>query len=102
MRRVKQGRSFTIMIFSPSPAPADQDSASLCATCPADCLEACFNDAISAVAGGVRIATDDCAGCGACIPACDFELIRLRDGVAHIVSPEILKPASQGRAPVRV
>jgi formate dehydrogenase iron-sulfur subunit len=92
------------MAGSPSLIPPEQAStASQCEDCPADCLDACFNDAIIAVAaGGVQILTDDCAGCGACIPACEFGLIHLQDGVARIVAahdrprtPEIGAP---GRA----
>ncbi|MCW2318148.1 Fe-S-cluster-containing hydrogenase component 2 [Rhodoblastus acidophilus] len=71
-------------------------AASPCAGCPADCLEACFNDAISAAEdGGVRILADNCAGCGACVPVCEPGLIQLHDGIARIVQP---KPVSPVRA----
>ncbi|MCW2275814.1 Fe-S-cluster-containing hydrogenase component 2 [Rhodoblastus acidophilus] len=78
-------------------------SASQCADCPSDCLEACFNNAIApAPEGGVRIQADDCAGCGACIPACAFGLIRLQSGVAQIVPPNHRPQTPQNRAPERV
>ncbi|MCW2285595.1 Fe-S-cluster-containing hydrogenase component 2 [Rhodoblastus acidophilus] len=68
---------------------------SQCAACAADCLEACFNDAIvAAERGGVEILEDNCAGCGACVPACDFGLIRLQDGVA-----QFRLPAASAKAP---
>jgi Fe-S-cluster-containing hydrogenase component 2 len=77
------------MVGFPSLIPPEQAATgSQCGACPADCLEACFNDAIVAVAGeGVQIQAADCAGCGACIPACEFGFIRLQGGVARIVFP---------------
>jgi Fe-S-cluster-containing dehydrogenase component len=55
----------------------------ICGACAGDCIDACFNDAIRTVAGGgVVIDPANCAGCGACIPACDLALIRLEQGVA--------------------
>ncbi len=57
-----------------------------CADCHRDCLEACFNDAIAASPlGGVELVSLRCAGCGACIPACDRDRIRLEQGVASFV-----------------
>jgi Fe-S-cluster-containing hydrogenase component 2 len=78
------------MIGSPSFAPIEQASAAPeCGACPTDCVDACFNAAIVAGAGeGVWIRADNCAGCGACIPACEFGFIRLQDGVACIVFPK--------------
>jgi len=59
-----------------------------CLSCPGDCLDACFNDAIVAAnGGGVAILAELCAGCGACLPACAFGLIRLDGGVASLVDP---------------
>jgi Fe-S-cluster-containing hydrogenase component 2 len=63
------------------------DSNDGCWTCPGDCQEACFNDAIVSISGrSVQIETENCAGCGACIAACDLGRIRLAQGVAQIVS----------------
>ncbi len=57
-----------------------------CADCDRDCLEACFNDAIAALPDeGVELNSIRCAGCGACIPACDRGHIRLANGVASFV-----------------
>lgn len=56
-----------------------------CTACPGDCLDACFNDAIASVAGAVRIDAANCAGCGACLPACNLGHIRLEHGVALLV-----------------
>jgi len=57
-----------------------------CARCARDCLEACFNDAIAALPGdGVTLLSLRCAGCGACIPACDRGHIHLAEGVARFV-----------------
>ena len=71
-----------------------------CDTCAADCLEACFNDAIVSAAGqGVRIDVANCAGCGACIPACANGFIRLHDGVAHIVVPNSRSRLQAGAIP---
>jgi Fe-S-cluster-containing hydrogenase component 2 len=57
-----------------------------CADCARDCLEACFNEAIAALPlGGVELDSMRCAGCGACIPACDRDRIRLAHGVASFV-----------------
>jgi Fe-S-cluster-containing hydrogenase component 2 len=90
------------MVGSPSLAPVETASAEAhCQACPGDCLEACFNDAIVSVAGeGVRILEDNCAGCGACIPACEFGFIRRYDGVAHIVLTEA-KARFAGPSPLR-
>ena len=84
---------------SPSLAPTEQAPDSVCGACPADCLDACFNEAIVATGDGVRIQGDHCAGCGACIPACAFGFIRLQAGVARILfpknTPRTLEPAPQ-------
>jgi Fe-S-cluster-containing hydrogenase component 2 len=54
-------------------AEIKQESTEVCRACSGDCLDACFNDAITAVpSGGVSILADSCAGCGACLPACVF------------------------------
>ena len=92
------------MICSPSLTPAEHGSAApQCDACPADCLDACFNDAIVALAGGgVRIEAGNCAGCGACIPSCEFGLIRLQDGVACIVFPNGQPRTPEISAPGRV
>jgi len=77
------------MIASPSLASTNHLSAEPCGSCPADCLDVCFNEAIVLVAGeGVRVQVDNCAGCGACIPVCEFGFIRLHDGIARVVFPE--------------
>ena len=56
-----------------------------CAECAGECLACCFNDAIVFEPGsGYRVVEDNCAGCGACIPACEYELIHVARGVASI------------------
>jgi formate dehydrogenase iron-sulfur subunit len=92
------------MAGSPTSIPPEQASTgSQCEDCSADCLDACFNDAIVAVAGGgVRIEPDDCAGCGACIPACAFGIIGLQDGVARIVAANDRPSTPEFGAPRRV
>ncbi|MBB4199766.1 hypothetical protein CCR94_23945 [Rhodoblastus sphagnicola] len=89
------------MIGSPSQTQTEQPSAAQCDACPADCLDACFNEAIVAASGGgVEIEAANCAGCGACVPACEFGFIRLHDGVARIVFPEG-KPNTPESSPSR-
>jgi MinD superfamily P-loop ATPase len=61
--------------------------ADACAACGGECLECCFNDAIVFEAGvGYRVVEDNCAGCGACIPACAHGLIEVWQGVATIAT----------------
>jgi MinD superfamily P-loop ATPase len=75
----------TVEHFTLRPPPPATLS-SICAACPRDCLEACFNDAIVLLAGGgIAIDPSRCAGCGACTAVCDFDLIQLEDGIARIV-----------------
>jgi|GEM_PF-4558418 len=72
-------------IAEPHPKPLSAD-AEVCGECDGECAEACFNDAIQPVAGnGFQIQAINCAGCGACIPACLFNYIRLEQGVARLV-----------------
>jgi len=67
-----------------SSAQGGQEGRSTCQACPGECVDACFNDAIVRVgAEGVAILEQNCAGCGACVPACALGLIRLRHGVAR-------------------
>ena len=62
----------------------EQESPAICLACSGDCLDACFNDAITtASGGGVTIRADSCAGCGACLPVCVRGFIRLYQGVAR-------------------
>lgn len=61
-----------------------RESREICRGCSGDCLDACFNDAIStAPGGGVFIQADRCAGCGACLPVCVLGFIRLYQGGAR-------------------
>jgi Fe-S-cluster-containing hydrogenase component 2 len=58
-----------------------------CNECDGACLVSCFNDAITyEQAHGYRVIEDNCAGCGACIPACDPGFISLEAGVACIAA----------------
>ena len=57
-----------------------------CAACGGECLECCFNDAIVFAQGVYRVVEDNCAGCGACIPACAHGLIEVWRGVATIAT----------------
>jgi Fe-S-cluster-containing hydrogenase component 2 len=64
----------------------ERTSGASCQACPGACWDACFNDAIVEVAGGgYRVDEGSCAGCGACISACDLGYIRIQQGVARIV-----------------
>jgi Fe-S-cluster-containing hydrogenase component 2 len=60
------------------------DSNVHCLACGGACALACFNDAVIADAGGYRINGVQCAGCGACVSACRWNLIELDMGVAYI------------------
>lgn len=62
-----------------------QAMSEICNACPGDCLDACFNDAIVATAGGIGIDELNCAGCGACLPACNLGHIHLEQGVARLI-----------------
>ena len=56
-----------------------------CNDCDGECLAACFNDAIvHNDMHGYLVIEDNCAGCGACLSACNHGLISLEQGIAHI------------------
>ena len=64
---------------------ASSTTTSPCDGCAGECLACCFNDAIVFEPGlGYRVVEENCAGCGACIPACEYELIHVARGVASI------------------
>jgi len=58
----------------------------ICTSCPGDCLDACFNEAIVALGSGIAILEDLCAGCGACVGSCPNGHIGLDLGVARILA----------------
>jgi Fe-S-cluster-containing hydrogenase component 2 len=66
--------------------PADV-FAEACVACRGECLASCFNDAIEFRSGeGYQVVENNCAGCGACIPACGSGFIFLDRGIARIAS----------------
>jgi Fe-S-cluster-containing hydrogenase component 2 len=64
--------------------PVPPSSGQPCAACPTPCAEACFNDAVQRAGATIRIDTNRCAGCGACIGACRHGCIALVQGVAQL------------------
>jgi Fe-S-cluster-containing hydrogenase component 2 len=56
-----------------------------CVICGGECLVSCFNDAIVFTSDkGYQVLEDNCAGCGACMPACESGFLVLDGGVARI------------------
>jgi len=89
LTQLEEGHQVQNMIASSLASTNRLSAEPVCGACPADCLDACFNEAIVLVVGeGVRVQADSCAGCGACIPVCEFGFIRLHDGIARVVFPE--------------
>ena len=75
------------MRFDGSSQNAD---ATPCERCAGECVVSCFNDAIAYDGElGYRVVEENCAGCGACLAACDHGLISLDRGVAYIVEARL-------------
>jgi Fe-S-cluster-containing hydrogenase component 2 len=81
----------------------DSTPGALCAACAGECLACCFNDAIVFAPGlGYRVVEENCAGCGACMPACEHGLIDVRQGVARIAQAPAITYAAEQRTPLSI